>query len=82
MCAQKSWKRGCDPPSKQGTQLLFFSPRKSLVVAMAINMPVTQQAFWHHTHEMGFYSHSLRKAKPAKVYLRCFMREKKAFEMI
>ena len=26
-----------------------------LVVAMAINMPVTQQAFWHHTHEMGFY---------------------------
>ena len=49
---------------------------------MAINMPVTQQAFWHHTHEMGFYSHSLRKAKPAKVYLRCFMREKKAFEMI
>lgn len=30
------------------------------VVAMAINMPVTQQAFWHHTHEMGSY-------------LRCFM---------
>ena len=69
------------PPCLQGT---FFTQEVVLVlvVAMAINMPVTQQAFWHHTHEMGFYSHSLRKAKPAKVYLRCFMREKKAFEMI
>lgn len=39
---EKSWKRF--------TTSQVFQQGSLGVVAMAINMPVTQQAFWHHTH--------------------------------
>ena len=56
LCVLKSHGKGdVIHPVSKALNFSFFSPRKSLVVAMAINMPVTQQAFWHHTHEMGFY---------------------------